>query len=159
MEISFLILRFALQIEYSGKGYFSGKAHTFKATITNPLLTSTLPLYVYEGQWDSVSRDNKTGSEFTNVTSPKEEVTVAPIDSQVEFESRKLWKGVADGIRSGDFESASKEKSRIENDQRQRRRDEQAKGETWPLKHFKHIDSDPDCMGISALMISNYVIS
>lgn len=131
-------------IEYSGKGYFSGKAHTFKATITNPQLTSTHPLYVYEGQWDTVSRDTKTGAEFTNVTTPKEEVTVAPIETQEEFESRKLWKGVADGIRSGDFETASKEKSRIENDQRQRRRDEQAKGETWSLKHFKHIDEDPD---------------
>ena len=85
------------------------------------------------------------------MTTPKEEVTVAPIETQEEFESRKLWKGVADGIRSGDFETASKEKSRIENDQRQRRRDEQAKGETWSLKHFKHIDEDPDCKSTSQL--------
>lgn len=31
-----------------------------------------------------------------------------------EFETRKLWKDVADGIREGDFEKASREKGRIE---------------------------------------------
>ena len=31
-----------------------------------------------------------------------------------EFESRRLWAGVSKGIREGDFDSASKEKSRIE---------------------------------------------
>jgi hypothetical protein len=31
-----------------------------------------------------------------------------------EFESRRLWAGVAKGIREGDFELASREKARIE---------------------------------------------
>ena len=80
------------------------------------------------------------------MTTPKEEVTVAPVEHQKdEFESRKLWKKVADGIRSGDFEAASREKSKIENEQRQMRRDEVAKGEKWQLKHFVRIESDPDC--------------
>lgn len=142
-------------IEYSGRGYFSGKAHTFKATVTNPKLTATHPLYVFEGQWDTVSKDTKTGKEFTNVTSPKEEVTVAPIEEQKdEFETRRLWKKVADGIRSGDFDTASKEKSKIENEQRQRRKDEQARGETWQLKHFEHIESDPECEAFNLIRYS-----
>ncbi|KAI5118464.1 hypothetical protein M0805_003725 [Coniferiporia weirii] len=131
-------------IEYSGKGYFTGKAHTFKATVTNPELAAAYPLYTYEGQWNSVSHDKKTGVEFTDVTIPKEEVTVAPIDTQSDFETRKLWKKVADGIRTGDFETASREKSKIENEQRQRRRDELAAGEKWQLKHFERIESDPE---------------
>lgn len=79
-----------------------------------------------------------------------------------EFESRKLWGLVSRGIREGDYETASREKSRIEvgtplncsfwcaylvfqNDQRQRRKDEVAAGTTWPLKHFDKLESDPVC--------------
>lgn len=51
---------------------------------------------------------------FTDVQGPKEEVTVAPVDEQSEWESRRLWRHVAKGIREGDFESASREKSKIE---------------------------------------------
>ena len=51
---------------------------------------------------------------FTDVQGPKEEVTVAPVEEQNEWESRKLWNLVAKGIREGDYESASREKSKIE---------------------------------------------
>lgn len=54
------------------------------------------------------------GVTFHDVTPPKEEVTVKPIEEQGEWESRKLWAVVAKGIREGDFETASKDKSRIE---------------------------------------------
>jgi len=135
-------------IEYSGRGYFSGKAHTFKATVTRPGFSDSgvVPtLYTFEGQWDSISRDKRTGREFTNVLSPKEEVTVNPIPVQEDaFESRRLWEKVATGIRTGDFETASREKSKIENEQRQMRKDEAAKGEKWQLKHFVKVESDPD---------------
>ena len=45
---------------------------------------------------------------------PKEEVTVAPLEEMDEWESRRLWRAVAKGIREGDFETASREKSKIE---------------------------------------------
>lgn len=51
---------------------------------------------------------------FHDVNPPKEEVTVKPVEEQGEWESRKLWAPVANGIREGDFEIASREKSRIE---------------------------------------------
>ncbi|KAG0700496.1 hypothetical protein DFH29DRAFT_619431 [Suillus ampliporus] len=129
-------------IEYKGKGYFSGKSHTFKATLTPPAHVSTSP-HVIEGTWHTTSKDMHSGAAFHDVTSPKEEITVAPIDEQSEWESRKLWFGVAKGIREGDFETAATFKGKIENEQRQRRRDESASGTTWELKHFKHIDNDP----------------
>ena len=79
------------------------------------------------------------------MTPPKEEATVCPVEKQSDWESRKLWEKVAKGIRTGDYETASREKSKIENEQRQMRRDEVAKGEKWQLKHFVRIESDPDC--------------
>ncbi|GLB44634.1 putative OSBP family protein [Lyophyllum shimeji] len=76
----------------------------------------------------------------------KVEVTAVggePNGEMGDFETRRLWALVAKGIREGDFETASREKSRIENEQRQRRRDEAAAGTTWPLKHFTHAENDP----------------
>jgi len=128
-------------LEYKGKGYFSGKIHTIKATVSPPGASSIK--HTIEGQWHIQTRDVKTGKIFTDVTSPKEEVTVGPAEEMEEFESRKLWGLVARGIREGDYETASREKSKIENDQRQRRRDEVAAGTTWPLKHFTKLESDP----------------
>jgi hypothetical protein len=100
-----------LQIEYKGKGYFSGKSHTFKAILKPP--TSAHKTEVIEGTWHTTSKTS-SGMTFHDVSSPKEEVTVKAIEEQTEWESRKLWGAVAKGIREGDFESASREKSRIE---------------------------------------------
>jgi len=128
-------------IEYKGKGYFSGKSHTFKAVVSPP--GSNAAAHTFEGLWHQTSKNVHTGEVFTDVTSPKEEVTVAPVEQMDEWESRRLWRYVAKGIREGDFETASREKSKIENEQRQRRRDEQSAGAKWELKHFEHVESDP----------------
>lgn len=99
------------QIEYKGKGYFSGKIHTIKATVTPP--NSTHVKHTVEGQWHLTTK-NGNGPVFTDVTAPKEEVTVSPVDGQHEFESRNLWSKVAKGIREGDYDAASREKTKIE---------------------------------------------
>ena len=39
---------------------------------------------------------------------------MAPLEEMNDWESRKLWQFVAKGIREGDFETASREKSKIE---------------------------------------------
>ncbi|OJT14725.1 Protein KES1 [Trametes pubescens] len=128
-----------------GRGYFGfsigAKSHFFKAVLTPP--GSTNPAKKYDGLWHETSKDSDTGEVFTDVRTPKEEVTVGPVEQMADFESRKLWQHVARGIREGDYELASREKSKIENEQRQRRKDEQAAGTRWPLKHFEHIESDP----------------
>ncbi|KIY62134.1 Oxysterol-binding protein [Cylindrobasidium torrendii FP15055 ss-10] len=139
---------FVSTIEYKGKGYFSGKSHTFKATVSPAPGTggSSSGEHVIDGLWHTSSKfssGGKSGLTFHNVEAPKEEVTVGSVDNMEDFESRKLWKLVAQGIRQSDFDAASREKTKIENDQRQRRKDEQAAGTKWELKHFKHVDSDP----------------
>jgi len=139
-------------IEYKGKGYFSGTSHSFKATLSHNAHTSER---VIQGTWHTTSTDKSTGAIFHDVTTPKEEVTVVSVKEQGEWESRRLWHGVAKGIREGDFDTAAKEKSRIENEQRQRRRDEAAAGTTWALKHFKHIDNDATYERLAELFSGN----
>lgn len=99
-------------IEYKGKGYFSGKSHSFKAVMTPAPGASAK--HTFEGQWHTTSKDVKTGAPFHDVNPAKEEVLTQDVDKMEEFESRRLWKEVANGIRTGDYEMASKEKSRIE---------------------------------------------
>jgi hypothetical protein len=129
-------------LEYKGRGYFSGRAHSIKMQTFLP--NSRSAKQTVEGQWDTVTTDVKTGQTFTDVTGPKEIITVKPIDEQDNWESRKLWELVAQGIREGDYELASVEKTKIENEQRQRRRDEQAAGKPWELRYFVHVENDPE---------------
>lgn len=146
---------FVSTVDYKGKGYFSGKSHSFKATVAPVMGTGVGEArYTIEGTWHTTSKITKSsgkvaakGDEFHNVESgaygKKEEVSVGDVATMEDFETRKLWGAVAKGIKTGDFDTASKEKSTIENDQRQRRKDEQAAGKTWPLKHFKLVENHP----------------
>lgn len=97
-------------IEYKGKGWVSGKAHSFKAVLSHNGKT----VRSYEGNWTAIGKVSKTDEVFTDATVPKTEVTVKPIEQQGDWESRRLWAATAQGIRSGDYESASRDKSRIE---------------------------------------------
>lgn len=140
---------YTAHIEYKGRGYFSGKAHSFKATVTKGSTT----IQTYEGQWDGVSHiGSSKGPVFFDASKPKTEIQVTPVDTQGPWESRKLWQTVANGIRSGDYDAAGKDKSRIENEQRQRRKDEQAAGDTWKLWNFEHVESDPKFQELAAML-------
>jgi hypothetical protein len=146
---------FVSTIEYKGKGYFSGKSHTFKAVVT-PQNGTAAKEHIIEGLWHEKSKFTK-GPQihqafYDVITSFKEICTVAggePDGSQGQWETRKLWNLVAKGIREGDYDTASKEKSRIENEQRQMRRDEKDDGRTWELKHFRRKESDPECESLA----------
>jgi len=171
-------------IEYKGKGYFSGKSHSFKATLvpapghgsgnhdetvvegtwhtTSKVVKGKNAVSTSTSHWGGSSSHAGAGDHFHDVSDAtgthKTEVAAlggATLDKASDgqsagddrgmgpFETRRLWKEVASGIREGDFDKASREKSRIENEQRQMRKDEAAAGTSWQLRHFKKIDSDP----------------
>jgi len=136
-------------IEYKGKGYFSGKSHSFKATLTPQpgMGGAATKEIVIEGLWHQNSHFVTGGhGPFHDVSAPKEEVTAVGGESGGKMgpmETRKLWELVSKGIRESDFDTASKEKTRIENEMRQRRKDEIASGVPWALKHFTPLANDP----------------
>lgn len=106
-------------VEYKGKGYFSGKSHSFKATLSpQPGMGGAHKEVVVEGQWNTNSHYVSGGSgQFHDVSSPKEEVRAVggePGGEMGPMETRELWKVVAKGIRESDFDTASKDKTRIE---------------------------------------------
>ena len=125
----------------------------------------------YEGQWTGVSHvGSSKGPVFLDTSAPKEEVTVAPLSEQGEWESRKLWESVANGIRTGNYDAAGKDKSRLEvsiclcsetqadnqNEQRQRRKDEQAAGSEWKLVRFEHTEEDVEYQRLAEMLHDKY---
>ena len=63
-------------------------------------------------------------------------LTVAPIEEQDHFESRRAWKKVADAIVKGDMDTTSYQKSIIENRQRAMRKQEKEAGHEWERRFF-----------------------
>lgn len=101
----------------------------FTATLTNP--TSPSPRYVITGQWhlsskytlvppspspaSSSHRSRKVNDVFVDFDKvPSRPITVLPLEQQGPYESRNVWREVAEGIRSGDFAKASEAKGKIE---------------------------------------------
>lgn len=70
-------------------------------------------------------------------------LTVAPIEEQDDFESRRAWKKVAEAIAKGDMDTTSYEKSIIENRQRQMRKQEKEQGREWERRFFSRTDKYP----------------
>lgn len=108
--------------------------------------------HVVEGLWHEKSKYTKgprADTLFHDVLSnSKDIVTVVgglPDGSQGPYETRTLWSWVAKGIREGDHDLASREKTKIEVHQRQMRKDELAEERKWELKHFKQHPNDPTC--------------
>ncbi|KAG1742882.1 hypothetical protein EDB19DRAFT_1827587 [Suillus lakei] len=68
-------------IEYKGEDHFSSKSHMSKAVLTLPshIYTSS---YVIEGMWHTTSKELHSGATFHDVTSPKEEIAVVPVEDQ-----------------------------------------------------------------------------
>ncbi|KAH3902320.1 probable Protein KES1 [Saccharomycodes ludwigii] len=151
-------------IEYSGRGYFSGKKHSFKAkiykttndesidsgkTTENSSASTEHPLFVISGQWSGKStiytgadeKKKKNGKIFYDASESKaESLKVKPVEEQHPLESRKAWAKVAEAIKLGDYKMIAQEKSILEEAQRDLRKEEEAKGINWERRWFEAVD-------------------
>lgn len=144
-------------LQFSGKGYFSGKPHQLKATIT-PIKEPENVLYTIQGDWSAQthfvgpSPSGEPNALFWDAEKAKRvPVTVKPLDQQAEHESRRLWRTTAQGIITSNYDLANKDKARIENEQREKRKLE-AQGQLPPHQHqlFTRIEDDPEYATLAA---------
>lgn len=144
---------FTAKIDYSGKGWLSGKKNSFTATLY-PSDKDKDILYNVSGQWTKAfeihSGSAKTNSTKTLVDTWDPEhvapskLQVAPVEQQHPLETRRAWGGVAGGIAKGDMTFVGQEKTKIENAQRELRKKEQAEGRVWERRYFNAIEGgDP----------------
>ncbi|KAK1564041.1 oxysterol-binding protein [Colletotrichum navitas] len=144
---------FTSKIDYSGKGWLSGKKNSVTASIY-PTNKEKDVAYNITGVWTKSfeihegspkHNSSKTLLETYDASEhPTSKLVVAPIDKQHPLESRRAWKGVADGIAKGDMDLVSREKSAIEKAQRELRAKEKAEGRTWERRYFTDRQANGD---------------
>lgn len=136
-------------IEFSGRGYFSGKKNSFKARIYKDSKDSKdkeKALYTISGQWSGSSKIIKASKKeesrlfYDAARIPAEHLNVKPLEEQHPLESRKAWYDVAGAIKLGDFNLIAKTKTELEETQRELRKEEEAKGISWQRRWFKDFD-------------------
>ena len=137
------------KIDYSGKGWLSGKKNTFTASLYKESEGEKKPLYTVDGQWSDsfVIKNARTKEEVDRYVAHDIKTTplrLAPVDEQDIFESRRAWRDVASAIERGDMDATSVHKSRIENAQRELRKVEKAEGREWERRFFKRVDTDDE---------------
>lgn len=140
---------YVAKIDFSGKGWLSGKKNSFTAILYKQSDGEKRPLYTVDGQWSDsfVLRDAHTKQEIDKYVvkeHPTSALKVAPIEEQDLYESRRAWRDVAAGIERGDMDAVSVAKTKIENAQRELRKTEKEEGHDWERRFFKHIGENED---------------
>ncbi|GAA5913643.1 hypothetical protein JCM8208_005892 [Rhodotorula glutinis] len=95
-----------------------------------------------EGNWRGEIRWKKAGETASTTlvdlvplaVAPK---TVAPLSAQDELETRRVWAPVIDALHNKDFATASREKQRIEQAQRDKADERKKKGESYVPRFFE----------------------
>ncbi len=125
----------------------SGKKNTF-AAVLYPQGKEKDVLYKAEGQWTSAwqIKDAKTKAvveTFDPKATTTTPLTVAPIEQQDDFETRRAWQKVCKAITKGDMDLTSAEKTIIEVRQREMRKQEKDEGREWERKFFSRSEQFP----------------
>jgi hypothetical protein len=136
---------FVAKIDYSGKGWVSGKKNSFTASLYRAGQEKE-PLYTAEGQWtdtftirDGSKKSAAAVDSYNAKANPTTQLIVAPLDQQGPYESHRAWQHVAAAIRRTDMDTVHIEKSKIENAQRELRKKEQAEGREWQRRFFQRL--------------------
>lgn len=137
---------YTAKIDYSGKGWLSGKRNTFTATMY-PEGREKDVLYTVEGQWTDgfTIRDGKKNvvDTYSAKLLTKTPLKIANLEDQDPMESRRAWLKVAQAIEKGDLNATGIEKTKIEESQRELRRREKEEGREWERRFFTRVNSYP----------------
>eukprot|EP00158_Paraphelidium_tribonemae_P009665 Partr_v1_DN28927_c4_g1_i11_m25252 putative Oxysterol-binding protein len=155
-------------VEFLPKPWFVGDYHHIKGSVTGP---NKEPVYELSGQWtgDMMVTDCRTriettlwqsGSGSVNSRPPK---LVKPVAEMDDLESRKVWFNVSEALAMQEYGIANKQKTEVEERQRQLRKQRQDQGHEYRPKYFefkpdevKHTRSKTSSSGISGVSSSSH---
>lgn len=139
---------YTAKIDYSGKGWLSGKKNSITATLY-PTGKEKEVLYNITGVWTksfdihegpAKHNSSKTLVETYDAAAAKTSaLVVAPVEQQHPLESRRAWKGVAAAILKGDMDAVAHEKGKIEQAQRDMRAKEREEARVWERRYFSEL--------------------
>lgn len=126
------------ELDFKTKGFFSGQYNTVVAKIKRQSTGEVL--YDISGVWTTelfIKGKNSSKESFFNVAkNPVINKLTEPLDHQEWNESRKLWSKVTTGLATNDLDSATDEKTFIENKQREDTANRQKEGLQWHPRFF-----------------------
>lgn len=132
------------EIEFKTKPMFGGDYNRIAGKIRS-IKDESKVFYSFEGKWDGVItfKDAKGKEEvfFDADNSTILKKFVSKIENQGEWESRRVWVKVTEALRKNDHDEATKEKTRLEDAQRERKREREEKNTPYVTKHF-HLVND-----------------
>ena len=147
---------FVSEVDFSGKGFFSGAKNSFEARMYRHDERSEI-LYTVSGQWNDKFTIHDVARDIDIETYDSASQTAAPlqvddVERQDQWESRRAWQGVIESLNKGDMGGASRAKSKIEQGQRNMRKDEEKKGEKWKPAFYKNESGDPVFERLAAMV-------
>ncbi|KAK2809824.1 hypothetical protein FQN50_003464 [Emmonsiellopsis sp. PD_5] len=141
---------YVAKIDYSGKGWLSGKKNSFTAILYHESEGEKKPLYTADGQWSNTftireARGKKKElDKYCAKTQKTTPLTIPALEEQDLYESRRAWRDVAVAIGRGDMDATSAAKSKIEVAQRELRKLERSEGRKWERRFFKLVEPSDD---------------
>ncbi|VVT56099.1 uncharacterized protein SAPINGB_P004810 [Magnusiomyces paraingens] len=131
-------------IEFKTKGFISGTYNAIQGEIKQ--ISTGKVLYEITGKWNEIMeiRNVKTKEKsvlFDTFTANPQPTSVRPLDEQGHLESRRLWHKVIIALGKRDHETATTEKSKIEDKQRVEARVRAEEGVEFHPKLFKPVHS------------------
>ena len=142
---------FVATVDFSGKRFLglAGKKNGLHAAVYSADDSSRKhPIYTLDGTWNDVFtiRDEKADSEleeFDTNAYPPLPVQV-PDESMLDpYESRKAWGPTISALNSGNMQAVVDAKSKVEQGQREMRKQEEREGKTWTPLFFQKVQSEP----------------
>ncbi|KAJ1923130.1 Oxysterol-binding protein OBPa [Tieghemiomyces parasiticus] len=126
------------EVEFKTKGFFSGGYNAISGKIKR--ISTGEVLYEISGHWTNVinikhKASGKSSVLFDVDNAPCIPKLVAPEAEQGSMESRRLWSHVTAAMQARDLDTATDEKSKIEELQRQQRKERENEGVEW-APHF-----------------------
>ncbi|KAF7557316.1 hypothetical protein G7Z17_g817 [Cylindrodendrum hubeiense] len=127
------------EINFMGKGFFRGKKKNyFEARVYHTSQSKNSCLYEVAGVWSEcwVVKDGSTGEILETYDADASEnrpasMNIEAVENQDPWESRNAWKHVIGALKGGDLWTASAEKNKVEEAQRQMRVKEKQEGTQW----------------------------
>ncbi|RKP25323.1 hypothetical protein SYNPS1DRAFT_15817 [Syncephalis pseudoplumigaleata] len=120
-------------------GFFSGTYNAIAGTIKRESTGEVL--YEISGKWSDTifikKASNDAASFFDAHTSTIHPMIVPPLDEQEDYESRYKWRKVTAALKRNDMDTATHEKTVIEDEQRRTTKEREAENLEWQSRFFQ----------------------
>ncbi len=118
---------YTAEMKFTGKRLWGGERNCFEASIYRTADSQKKAVFTVSGSWSSrFSIFDASGAEIEafDLADPRNQpvpMSIKPVHKQSPWESRRAWSATFDAIRKGDNAAVVKEKSKLENAQRDMR--------------------------------------